>query len=1639
MRIWSLLCLFTLLTISACSNDQGSSSGLEAGTSDQSPVKPVTRLDADAEQRLKEEFATTPFKILHMSESIYDQGPALAVTFSVPLDPKSDWQAYVHASRQDGNAVSGEWILGERLNTVYFPFMEADTVYTVEVSSGLAAITGRLLDEGSKRTIRTDRRQRSVDFVGHGTQLSPALSDGLSVEAVNVDSVDVDFLRVRQDRMSDFLERNISGSYYELRDIQTLADLTYSARFDLNHGKDKRLRSVLPVADVPALQEPGLYFAVMKPSGDYPTQYQVTWFSIGDIGFQVRRLNRQLLAFVHHSESARPAAETTIQLYDRTAKLLHEATTDDQGFANFAALTKDPAFAVARKGQHYSVLKLNAPAMDLSEYRLPSRPQEALELFLYSARDLYRPGETVTINGLLRDHDAKLSNGSPIGVRIKTPDNRVYHSFTWQGDEQAWYSHELQLPEQTANGEWRFEATLGNGRTFTYLFNVEDFLPERMKLSLSAEGGRHLPHDLPIEIEVQGDYLYGAPAAGNRVETRVQSRQARTLFKDNWKDFIFGAEDYKDFDLDLNLPGATLDEQGRLPLRLPEQWKQAEQPVRVETEVSLFESGGRPVTRRIQHILWPRETLVGLRPTWDGERATPNGRVELEVIHVDREGELRAAEHLDVLVVREDRQRYWNWRDGWQRNSSRQEIPVYNVVTALDTDERGRISVPVEYGTYRVEVRDRQQNLLTSYRFFAGWRWDNPETGTTGRPDQVTLSWSRDAFAPGTSARLTVDAPYEGRALITVESDRLLWRGQQEVSAGENHIDIPVDANWNRHDVYATVNVIRAGAAKRKQVPKRAFGLIHLPLARDDRELAVTVNAPEKVEPETTLTVSLNVDKANGEPVHLTLAAVDSGVLSLSRFETPQPHRWFFAPRAYQHSIYDTWANFIEQLSDRHARQRFGGDADLARGGEAPQSHVQIVSLFSGKVAVDENGQAQVDLELPYFNGELRLMALAWSDNRFGHQEAKVKVAAPLTAEVSTPRFMARGDKAFATFDVQNLTEENQSLILEANAGPDLGGDRLSERVELAPQQRHTFQLPLLAKRSDGSESIVLSVQQQEAAVGSNSDRLDLEREWRVGLRPPYPAQLTRIDEVLSPGETFNLPAELGADYEANTRQLFTTVSPRPPLNLGEHLEHLFHYPYGCLEQTTSRAWPLLLSRDEDLQRYDSTRDKELSSRRSEVINGAIGRIAGMQRGDGSFGLWNSNGPESHWLTVYATEFLLVAKERGYNVDDEMLKKGLGRLNQYLTTRGKLWSENQHYSSWPDHYHFSYRAYAAMVLASRQQVALGSLRTLFDEHAPAARTRLPLAQIALALERAGDVRRAAKAWQQALEDRERPDGYAGDYGTEVRDLAKTLTLALESRLVKEPLERIMDLRNALIGQRWLSTQERWALYELGLQLDNQTQGSWDLEVAVADEQQSLTRTRDFSRSWRGTDIPATLGLSNPGDRALYLSVKHSGYPLSTPKPVAEGIAVHRTYYDEKGGSVDLSEVTTGDFLLVRVDLSVQGKQRIPDALVVDMLPAGLELENQNLATAVKMDDFLVDGRPVSQWLQKSDIVHREYRDDRYVAAVNLQPYGTTTLFYLARAVTPGEYKVPPTLAEDMYRPWLRAVGEAEDTLVVRPK
>ncbi|ECV2498883.1 alpha-2-macroglobulin family protein [Salmonella enterica subsp. enterica serovar Reading] len=1138
----------------------------------------------------------------------------------------------------------------------------------------------------------------------------------------------------------------------------------------------------------------------------------------------------------------------------------------------------------------------------------------------------------------------------------------------------------------------------------------------------------------------------GAPANGNTLQGQLFLRPLRDAVA-ALPGFQFGNIAEENLSRSLDEVQLTLDKGGRGEVSAASQWQEAHSPLQVILQASLLESGGRPVTRRVEQAIWPADTLPGIRPQFAAKAVydyrtdttvnqpivDEDSNAAFDIVYANAQGEKKAVSGLQVRLIRERRDYYWNWSEseGWQSQFDQKDLVEGEQTLDLNADETGKVSFPVEWGAYRLEVKAPNETV-SSVRFWAGYSWqDNSDGSGAARPDRVTLKLDKANYRPGDTMKLHIAAPVAGKGYAMVESsDGPLWWQAIDVPAQGLELTIPVDKTWNRHDLYLSTLVVRPGDKSRSATPKRAVGLLHLPLGDENRRLDLALESPAKMRPNQPLTVRVKASVKHGEmpkQINVLVSAVDSGVLNITDYATPDPWQAFFGQKRYGADIYDIYGQVIEGQG-RLAALRFGGDGDdLKRGGKPPVNHVNIIAQQAQPITLNEQGEGVVTLPIGDFNGELRVMAQAWTADDFGRGESKVVVAAPVIAELNMPRFLAEGDVSRLVLDVTNLTDRPQTLNIALAASGLL--ELLSQQpqpVNLAPGVRTTLFVPVRALEGLGEGEIQATI----SGLNLPGETLGAQhKQWQIGVRPAWPAQTVNSGIALAPGESWHVPEQHLANVSPATLQGQLLLSGKPPLNLARYIRELKAYPYGCLEQTTSGLFPALYTNAAQLQSLGITGDSD--EKRRAAVDIGISRVLQMQRDNGGFALWDEDGAEEPWLTAYAMDFLIRAGEQGYSVLPEAINRGNERLLRYLQDPGTMlirYSDNTQAST------FAAQAYAALVLARQQKAPLGALREIWERRSQAA-SGLPLMQLGIALNTMGDARRGEEAITLALNTpRQDERQWIADYGSSLRDNALMLSLLEENNLRPDAQNALLSsLSEQAFGQRWLSTQENNALF-LAAHSRQASAGAWQAQTSL--EAQPLAGDKALTRNLDADQL-AALEVTNTGSQPLWLRLDSSGYPSSAPEPASNVLQIERQILGTDGQRKSLSSLRSGELVLVW--LTVVADRNVPDALVVDLLPAGLELENQNLAdSSASLPESGSEVQNLLNQMQQADIQYMEFRDDRFVAAVVVNEGQPVTLVYLARAVTPGTYQLAQPQVESMYVPQWRATGASEGLLIVTP-
>ena len=1586
-------------------------------------------------------------------DSKTDEQLAIALEFTRPLVGSQSFDSLLSVTDANGVPVKGSWALDEGGKVLRFPYVQPALKYTVKIGGKLAAADGSTLGADIVREVYTGPLDPAVGFASQGSVLPARDSRGLPVVSVNVPEVDVEFFRVQDKQLSTFYSQyqrggqhdgyDLDSDYNDHTPISQMADSVYLNRFVLGGKENERVLTYLPIQTIDELNKPGLYFAVMKPAGHFKNGYQTALFYVSDIGLHARAYKDKMFVHTASLQTGAAISGVELQVLNNSGDPVVKATTDDAGNALIAYTLDSTQVMVARHGNDTSMLPFNQPALDLSEFQVAGRKQAWFDVFTWSGRDLYRPGETVRLSALMRDYDGKPltapnnKSGQPLFLVLKQPDGREFIKTRLEPQALGYYTWTYTMPSDAPTGSYQveFRATPdGKDVVDAFKLRIEEFLPERMKLDLATEQAVVRPGE-PLKLKATAAYLYGAPADGNRFTAKLAvsadqhplEMDAATPGKakaDAYKGWFFGdptialPKDAKD------IVDEKFDAQGLFTqdLALPAEAAAAKAPVAIVVSGSVYETGGRTVTRTLKRTLWPANALVAVRPLFDDkDGASPNGNASFEVIRVDASGKRVAASGLKVNLVREHRDYIWRWSDNaWDYDFTSRFDNITTKTVDVSASTSAKVDFPVEWGEYRFEVLDPETGLTSRYPFRAGWSWNDQNRGLDARPDKVKLALDKTSYKTGDTLKVTVTPPQSGKGLLLVESDHLLSAMTIDAKPGAT-FELPVTADWERHDVYVTALVFRGGSATEKTTPARAVGVAHVPMGRADRELRVGMSVPKQMLPERQLPVAIKVPQLAGKQAYVTVSAVDVGILNITRFPVPDPIAYFFSPRRLGIDAYDIYARVIESFEGGTAKLRFGGDMALGPLPQArrPTAHVQTVDLFSGPVELDASGAAQVPVTVPDFNGTLRVSAVVYSADHYGKADAETLVRAPVVAEVSAPRALAPGDSSTLTLDLQNFTGASHEFTVSADATAPLKLDGTARKITLKDGAKTTLNFPLTALpgNSVGKYSIL--------AV---TDGYRIERHYEVAVRPAWPALVrsrmlaldTLVPITIDSGDAVGMMTD-----SVNVRM---TLSALPPLPFASALQGLLDYPYGCIEQTTSKGYASLLL-DKDTARKLGVPGLDDVTRKQRM-EGALGRIASMQIPSGHFSFWGGDSQAVPQLTPYVVEFLLDARDGGFAVPDSVLQKALERLGEDLLTGGEKYYSYEH----ADALRFEVNAYAGYVLARVNRAPLGTLRAMYDNERSKALTPLPLVQLGIALDLMGDHERGRKAVAEGFAMKSKRPWYLGDYGSDLSDLARMVTLTHRFKMAKPEYDaRILALARDVKAKtderwRWLSTQDQIALAALGKALIADSDARLSGTLSVGGNSETIAPAAIWSRGFDAAALRQGVRFNPEGKPPLYALIDVAGVPSSAPAPDDKRISIVRTYYTTDGKEWKGGVLKEGDALIV--GLAIESREKVPDALIVDLLPAGVEIENFNLGDAKQWADIVVDGITLTDRSSAAEVKHEEFRDDRYVAALSLDKGSNAHVFYLVRAVTPGTYGVPPPLVQDMYRPEIRGIGKS---------
>jgi hypothetical protein len=1524
--------------------------------------------------------------------------PRLCASFSEPLaEAGVDYAPYVQLP---GSNLSVE-ASGNRLCVEGLTHGER---YRVLFRGGLPSAKGDELAAAVPFDIYVRDRSPQVRFPGRGYVLPKAGDPAVPVVTVNATSLDLVLRRVSDRNIIRAIQEQYFGrpldQWMEEYFTGPISEEVWRGTGMVETALNQDVTTRLPMAEAIQGLPPGIYALSARVTGEdiYETAAATQWFVISDLGLATMSGTDGLHVFVRALGSAEAKAGVTLTLLSRANTILGTAVTDAEGYALFpAGITRGtggsaPALVTAEEGEaDIAFLSLTDPEFDLSDRGVEGREAAPpIDVFLATDRGAYRAGETIYATALSRDGETMALDGLPLTAVLRRPDGVEYSRHLSQNSQAGGHVFALPVAASAPRGGWTLDifADVDAPPLASTSVLVEDFLPERIDFTFALPEGRIALSDSP-EVSLEADYLFGAPGADLAVYGSVTLTSTNTL--PDYPGYVFGRYDAPFLSGATVFPdGLRTDTEGRVAFNLifPEM-EAADTPFRAEIVATVAEGSGRPVERREERIIAPPEAVIGIKPL----SADPYGVVPLgtearfDLIAVGADG-ARAGMPVEWEINRVEYRYQWYQYYGqwnWEPITTRSRV-AFGTAT-LSPGEAVSVGGLVDWGSYELRVtRADGTYAASSVEFYAGWYAPADATET---PDTLSVALDKPAYRTGDTATVKIEARFAGQGLVTVVSNRLIAMQAVALAEGENTVTFPVTDEWGT-GAYVTATIIRPMDVQAGRNPARALGLAHAAVDPGERALQAAFEVPAEAEPRAPLDVALKVEGvAPGETAYVTIAAVDLGILNLTGFEAPDPQGHYFGQRKLGMGLRDVYGRLIDGMSGALGEIRSGGDALSEMRLEGTPPTEELVAYFTGPVQVDADGYARASFALPAFNGTVRLMAIAWSKSGVGQAEADVLVRDPVVLTATVPRFLAPGDESRLLLEIVHAKGPSGRVGLDVTAaGLTLVGQAPSG-VDLAELGTQVVSVPFRAGEV-GDHVIRVAL--------TTPDGRQLLKELTVPVRVNDPEISRQSRFTLAAGDTFTFDAAVFTGLREGTGSATLSAGPLARFDAPGLLAALDRYPYGCTEQITSAAMPLLYF--EAVAEAMGLASQETARER---VNQAIKEVLINQSSGGSFGLWY---PESGdlWLDAYVSDFLSRAKAQGFDVPELAFRLAMDNLRNQVNYYPDFEKGGQDL------------AYALFVLAREGAAAIGDLRYYTDAKGDQFATPLAAAQMGAALAAYGDVTRADAMFARASalitgSPELSPTLWRADYGTNLRDAAGVLALALESGSRAVDREALSALIANSRGYR--STQESvWTLLAAHSLIGNPIS---DLTVNGAAVDGPFVRVLEAETSG------GALSIKNEGSAQEELTLTTFGVP-ETPEPAGgNGWGIARSYYTLDGQPASPESVAAGTRLVAVIEVTPFGS-REARLMVNDPLPAGFEIDNPNLLA--QGDIYALD------WLNVSYARHAEFRAERFLAAVDHYGDQPFRLAYIVRAVSPGSFHHPAASVEDMYRPEFRAHTDA---------
>lgn len=1339
-------------------------------------------------------------------------------------------------------------------------------------------------------------------------------------------------------------------------------------------------------------------------------------FMASDIGLIVKGGNdKSMLIAANDLISTRPLEGAKLNIYNFQDQLIHTLRTDAQGMARIDVSKENPFLLIAEHGGQKGYLKLDdGSSMNLSKFDIHGHQmQKGLKGFIYGDRGVWRPGDSLFLAFMLEDAQNLIPDHHPVTMELVDPRGQRVSKTVHKASKHGFYDLRTATSPEAPTGNWHAQVKIGNA-VFTKNLRIETVKPNRLKIELDLGEEILTQESANIQGTLAAKWLHGAIAKDLNARIELSLQQGSTNFE-RYPDFEFDDPVRRFRKNEMTIFDGNVDENGQADIDAPIHINdEAPGMLKANFVTRVFEKSGDHSIDRHSITYSPYATYVGLKlPKGDKARGMllTDTVQTAQIRTVGEDGKPLSKDSIHVAIY----QIQWRW--WWQGgNENLKDYFGTNSPTLIKEDwistnskGEGSFDFQVDYpswGRYLVRAKDELGGHATGKTVYMDWPgWAGRAQRSNPEAEQMlVLSADKEKYNVGQKAELFIPTGEEGRALLTVENgSHILHAEWIEAVKGGVKFQLPITSEM-APNVYAHVSYLQPHGNTRNSLPIRMFGVIPIMVEDPGTILQPELQMAKELKPEQKTT--LKVKEQNGRPMTYTIAMVDEGLLDLTRFKTPDPWGHFFAKEALGVRTWDLYDMVIGAFGGRLSPLlALGGDGEATNKGMARAERFKPMVRYMGPFTLQANATAEHVVQMPNYVGSVRTMVVAGNGKAYGHVEQTTPVKKPLMVLATLPRVVGPGETVklpVTVFAMDKKVKDVQVKLKNNDLFQAVNGSTQSIRFDRPGDQIVEFELKVAELL--GAGQVIVEVKSGNETA---HHKIDIE------VRNPNPPMVTVIEKIVPAGESMEVAYQpIGM---AGTNNVSLELSTIPPINMTRRLQYLLRYPHGCVEQTTSAAFPqLFLSEVMEL-------NEEHRQRSDRNVKAAIQHLASFQLGSGGLSYWPGNSDANNWGTTYAGHFLLEAEQKGYALPSSFRANWV----KFQKKEAKSWRRNgDRHHRWTE----VAQAYRLYTLALANAPELGAMNRLRSEKNLQPMTKW---RLAAAYQLAGKPE-VAQALVKELGTHVEPyKEMSYSYGSTERDMAMIIEALVIMGDHQKAAPIVRALSKQLSSQRWFNTQATaYSLMAISKYAGTALKEGLRYQVAInGGDMKARFSQRPLAQ--RALKVVRAEGgyvqVKNENSSPLHLRIILEGTPVAGMEvPEQKQLNMQVSYHYHDGTILDPSEVEQGTDLYALVKLSHPGiLNNYQEMALTQIFPSGWEIRNN------RMDGMVEDHNMTPP-------TYQDIRDDRVLTYFDLARGNKATFKVRLNAAYLGEFYLPAVSCGAMYDNDVKANTAGQWVRVVPP-